>query len=335
MPRRKVAPFQIHKLASDLGLKFTGDPAQAILDYCDGRIQAILREFGPFGTLTELLDCVANKVETTFHMIHTDRDLAEVKAEFLDKGEAAFVKLESDLNPEVFGITYRRQKRLHWEPLFISLIDCRGDKAPRSYFTKWHEIAHLLTLTSQMRLVFRRTHSESSAIDPEEGLMDSIAGKFGYYAPIFQPDIAGEISFAEIERLRTQLCPESSQLASMINFIRYWPSPCLHVRAELGFNNREKKYLAQGAFDFVQQPEPVLRLVKVTPNDAARKPRSPLFKNMRVPATSLLHRMFVERIVYQEGTESLTAWTDKSNSTIKIKARLIDDGVEALIIPLS
>ncbi|MBA2335594.1 MAG: hypothetical protein H0V90_11755 [Blastocatellia bacterium] len=335
MPRRTSHPLQIFRLAGDLGIKSPGAPTEAILGYCDGQIRAILKEVGPCGTLAELLDWVANKVETTFRMIYTDRDLADVKAEFIEKGEAAFVKLESDLGPEVFGITYRRLKRERWEPQFVSVIDCRGEKAPRSYFTKWHEIAHLLTLTSQTRLVFRRTHSEISSSDPEEGLMDTIAGRFGYYGPIFHPGISDEISFSEIERLRNQLCPESSQLASIINFIKYWPTPCLHVRAELGWNNREKRFLDQGSFSFVERPEPVLRLVKVTPNDAARKPRSPLFKNMRVPASSLLHRIFIEQIDYQEGTESLSGWTERSNATIKIKARLTGDGVEALLIPLS
>lgn len=334
MPRRSSPPLQIVTLARDLGIKYTGDPAEAILDYCDARIQAILKEVGPCGTLTDLLDWVTHKVDTTFRMVYTDADLAEVKAEFLEKGEMAFVKLESDLGPEVFGITYRRQKRLHWEPQFVSIIDCRGEKARRSYFTKWHEIAHLLTLTSQRRLVFRRTHSDIRAVDPEEGLMDAIAGRIGYYAPIFHPAISEEISFSEIERLRGRQCPESSQLASLINFVKYWPAPCLHVRAQLGLNNRQKLSLEQGSFSFVERPEPVLRLVNVTPNDAARKPRSPLFKNMRVPAESLLHRVFVEQVDYREGTESLSAWTDKSNATIKIKARLTADGVEALIIPV-
>jgi hypothetical protein len=115
----------------------------------------------------------------------------------------------------------------------VSVIDCRGQKAWRAYFTKWHEIAHLLVLTDQMRLSFRRTQAHAVNNDPEEILMDVIAGKFGFYPPIVSSHADGAISFDRIDSLRMQLCPEASLLSSQINFVKAWPEPCLLVHGKL------------------------------------------------------------------------------------------------------
>lgn len=243
MAPKKQIPFQLIKLAEDLGLKIKGDPTATILKHCEKRIEKFVAEMDECHSLSDMLDWVGNKVGTTFRTIINDEDFNTVKQEFLDKRETAFANFERDLSDDVYGITYRLQNQQPWEQLFVSIIDCRGDKAGRSYFTRWHEIAHLLTLTQQMRLIFRRTHTSISSIDPEERLMDHIAGKFGFYAPIFHKFAVNEISFDEIERLRLQLCPEASQLASLINFVRYWNSPCIFIRAELALKKDEELHL--------------------------------------------------------------------------------------------
>jgi hypothetical protein len=78
------------------------------------------------------------------------------------------------------------------------VIDARGSKASRVYFTKWHELAHLLTLTDQLRLSFRRTHVAKIFNPPEEALMEVIAGHFAFYGPFVKPHLSGTISFDTI-----------------------------------------------------------------------------------------------------------------------------------------
>ena len=68
------------------------------------------------------------------------------------RGEKIFATLEQELSEDVFAITYRRNNGEYWEREFVSVIDSRGSKASRVYFTKWHELAHLLTLIDQLRL---------------------------------------------------------------------------------------------------------------------------------------------------------------------------------------
>lgn len=333
--KKKQTPFQILKLAEDLGLKVKDDPIDTIFDHCERRIDGFISEMGECGSLSDLLEWVANKADTTFRVINSQNDLFVVRQEFIDKGEKAFANFENDLSEDVYGITYRLQNAKSWEPSFVSVIDSRGDKAARSYFTKWHEIAHLLTLTQQMRLVFRRTHTPISGQDPEERLMDKIAGKFGFYAPIFHKFIENEISFEEIERLREKLCPEASQLASLINFVKYWNSPCIFVRAELALKKDEEAQLSQGCFDFFEQPLPTLRAVRVVPNEKARRLNLSLFKNMRVPQNSIMQQMHIDKVSFGEAVEDISWWTAQPSRFVRVKARLIDAAVvEALIIPL-
>ncbi len=230
MSQKREIPFQIFKLAKDLQLRASNDPVAAIFNHCDRQIKSFLSDLEEYTSLTDMLDWVAANVGTIFKIVYSDADLRAVLEEFVKKGEKGLAKLDPDLAPEVFSITYKRQNALPWEQTFVSVIDSRGEKAARSYFTKWHEIAHLLTLTQQLRLVFRRTHNSFSGEDPEERLMDSIAGRFGFYAPVFHRTVRSGVSFSGIERLRLELCPEASSQASIINFVKYWSAPCIFVR---------------------------------------------------------------------------------------------------------
>lgn len=334
MSQKKEIPFQIFKLANDLHLKADNDPVGAIFNHCDRQIESFLSDLEECNSLTDMLDWVAAKVGTTIKIVRNDADLRSVQEEFVNKGEKGFAKLDKDLAMEVFGITYRRQNALAWEPAFVSVIDCRGEKAARSYFTKWHEIAHLLTLTQQLRLVFRRTHNSIGGEDPEERLMDRIAGRFGFYAPVFHRIVRSGISFAEIERLRLELCPEASSQAAIINFTKNWPTPCILIKAEMGFNNREKLLMKQAAFDFLEQPQPVIRAVRATPNEKGREIGFHLFENMRVPEESIISLAYQNGDAPNEAVEDMSWWAGQTARPIKVETRLVAGAVEALIVPI-
>ncbi len=141
--------------------------------------QPQIRKEYPCKTLEELLETVAANLSTKFIEIHTDEELKKIKKDFLGRGETSFARLD-DLNGNVFAITFRLLLPRPWDRRYLSLIDCRGPRAARAYFSKWHELAHLLTQTNQMRLVFTRTHAQLNIVDPEEALMEQIAGAVGF-----------------------------------------------------------------------------------------------------------------------------------------------------------
>ena len=239
MPGGLKNSIPVWKLARDLGIGATDDPIAAVIKFCDKRVQDFLKTFPDCNSLTELLHCVAAKLDTTFEIVTTDEDLRQIQKKYLVEGEIIFAALDQELSEDVFAITYRRNNREHWEPEFVSVIDSRGSKASRVYFTKWHELAHLLTLTDQLRLSFRRTHVAKSFNSPEEALMEVIAGHFGFYGPFIKPRIGGTISFEAIEALRREVCPEASQQSALIGIVKAWPHPCLLVNARLATKKGE------------------------------------------------------------------------------------------------
>ena len=329
---------KIWKLAADLGIKTSNDTVADILKFCEKRIKKILKEATDCSSLSDFLHWVANKLGTSFVEIHSDSDLEVVKTKYLKKGEKIFATLNQEFSDNVLGITYRIMNREPWEPQFVSIIDCRGSNARKAYYTKWHEIAHLLILTDQSRLCFMRTVHLSDK-DPEEVMVDIIAGKFGFYNPLIKPHITGEISFEQIESLRESLCPEASNQSSLIGFVKAWPEPCILVLCKEGLKKSEKRQAAQSSF-FEDLPVPVLRAVKVTANEAAKELDLKIFENMRVPEHSIIYDVHSGRADYAEDVEDLSWWKTSSGDVlpkqkILIKARNYWGDTYALIIPKS
>ena len=332
---------KIWTLARDLGLKVKdNDPALAIRQHCEKRVVGIIHDFSGCKTLSDLIEMVRGTLETKFEVVRNNKELCQVRDRYLQKGESGFVNLEAELSGEVFGITFQRRKREAWEPRFVSVIDCRGEKAPREYFTKWHEVAHLLCLTDQLRLSFRRTHSDRNSKDPEESMMDVIAGHLGFLPSLVGPHIDGEISFEAIDSLKERLCPEASRESAVAGFVQAWPTAVILVRAELALREEELRRAQQIGFGFVDRPAPVLRAVTVIANGEARRAGFRIHPRMRVPERSILHALFHGHRKTGEADENLD-WWESSDGTrlasipIRVRARRAWRTVEGLIAPVT
>ena len=384
MPLGLKNSFQIARLAADLGLGHRSDPVAAILAFCHRRINDILRKFG-CDTLSALMSATAGTLDTLFVEIHDDVDLDGVRSDYLARGELIFATLAEQLGPHVYAITFKVTRPREGDRRFVSVIDCRGAKAARNYFSKWHELvscvrscfavagacdtaarapfacrygpiryrvtlgllrtdlqfgtlAHLLTLTSQARLKFCRTHTEPDDKDPEEALMDVIAGEVGFCPELVRPHATGEISFDRIADLRDQLCPDASEQASLIGLIKSWPAPCVLVQARPGLKAHERRSLAQGRFPFHDGPEAVLRAVNVTVSSAAERAGMTIHRNMRIPDESVITRVFKNSVTSLEAEEDLAWWTSSSGRgltprPVTVRARRHWDAAEAMIVP--
>lgn len=336
MSTRLDSKAQIHTLASDLGLQSSANPCQRIVQFVETRVKKIAKTFG-CKTLNDLLIAVANDVGTVFREIRSDADLQMIRDEYVLKGELIFANLYNDLFlPDDYAITIKVHPKQPWEPRFVSVIDCRGEKRFRTYFTKWHELAHLLTLTPQMRLVFRRSHSRENSNDPEERLMDVIASSAGFL-PTFMPDgVIGEISFESIMEIKKEFCPDASAQAALIGIVKAFPSPCILVQAELALKKEEA--LVGTQFGCHSRPRPSLRAVHATVNTAAREVGLQFFNKWRVPTTSVIADVF-NNGGYAEADEDLDWWSASSgkrldSQPVRVKAKKARDSVQALLIPL-
>jgi hypothetical protein len=324
----------VQRLACDLGFRLCADPVTAILQHCDSKIEQIMRGLPDCDSLDQMLDWVANKVGTLFEIVRTDSDIQTIKKKYLQKREFAFVGLESLLAGENdLGVTIALSRAEDWEPRFVSVIDYRGNKSCRAYFTKWHEIAHILTNPSGVPI----SHAAASSSEPVERLMDLIAGRIGFYAVISCRHIAGEISFAAIENLRLKLCPQASHQSALISFTKFWPSPCILVSARLDYKKDEAAKLQQGSLFDDDRPQPKLRAVHVSMNDATRELDGfSLFPNIRVPADSIISRIYSNHECYGEAIEDLSWWEAsgerRPSFPVRVEAKRAGEAVDALIV---
>ena len=316
----------IHTLATDLGLRITTDPVAAIKDHCHRQIKRFLKEFSHCTTLTGLLELAAQKLGTSFREIHTDADLVQITKEYTDRGEPCAALFKSELAEDVYGVTFKILRPGKFDLPYVSLIDCRGSKKQRCYFTKWHELGHLLILTDQRRLAFKRTHALHEPKSPEESMVDVIAGEFAYYAPMVLSFAKGNLTFEAIDAARMALCPEGSYHSALIGLVRVWPTPCVLVDVKWA----PKKGLAHSSY--------ALRAVNVLVNDLARHQGIQLHKNFRVPEGSVIHTVFNGSLSETSAREDL-CWWESSDGTrlekqeIRVSAKKIGDTVHALLIP--
>lgn len=329
---------QIWKLASDLGLPASGSPTRAILQFVRRRIERVAKQFR-CASLADLLKATAADVETVFEEIHSDADLRRIRSKYVEMGETGFANLEADLaGRDDYAITIKRLNAADWDRKFVSVIDCRGEKRARTYFSKWHELAHLLTLTAQLRLVFRRSHTCGAHRDPEERLMDVIAGETGFYQRFIPGVEAGELCFETIDQIRSEFCPESSVQAATIGIVKALPIPCILLEAKPGLKKHEMEARRQAhLFNGVQESQIPLRAIQVTVNDSAREAGIQFHKNWRVPTESVIVRVFKDG-GYAESVEDLNWWSTSDGSRldacpVSVKAKQAWDSVQALIVP--
>jgi hypothetical protein len=320
----------IHTLAIDLNLKVTTDPVAAIKDHCHRQIKRFLKDFPHCATLNDLLAIAAQRLGTVFHEIHSDADLAQLIKDYAARNEPVAALFASELTDEVYGVTFKLLQPGKFDLPYISLIDCRRSKKQKFYFTKWHELGHLLILTDQRRLSFKRTHALHELKSPEETMVDVIAGEFAYYAPMVLPYTKGPLTFEAIEAARIVLCPEGSYQSALIGLVRAWPTPCVLVEAKLA----GKKPTTPGQYFSSFAPRAVGGLV----NDAARLQGIQFHRNFRVPEQSVIYKIFAESLADGADIEDLSWWgssdgTRLEERRVSVLARRAGDIVYALLIP--
>lgn len=250
-------------------------------------------------------------------------------------GEKRFATLEQEFPPDVFGITFRRLSRKPWEPEYVSVIDCTGDKRYRANYTKWHELAHLLVLTDQMRISFSRTFCTQDLKDPEESLVDVVAGHFAFWPPLFAKETIGAVGFDRIEQIRLAVCPEASKQSALLGIVKSWQNPCLLLEARLALKKAEQQSAAQIGFSFKHKPTAVLRVCNVTANGAADDIGLRIHRHWRIPERSVIFRVFQED-GDAAAAENLAWWKTSSGSTlpalpVNVQARRTTDSVLALV----
>jgi hypothetical protein len=328
---RADVSWYARRLAIDLGASATDDPIDFILGHVDRQIRRAAKKQNA-KSLPELLAAAAQETSTRFEVVDSDSQLNQLITTFIERGEIGFAQLSKDFE-DSFGVTLRLLKRRSWEPAHVSVIDCRGSKAYKSYYTKWHELAHLLTLTRQGQLKFRRTHTSRQPAD--EALMEMLAGHFGYWSDMLRPHLHGELTFATLKRIKGAHCVEGSWQSFVHAAVERWPGPSVYLRAELKLKRQEERQQTQTVL-WVQPPGSKLRISDLAVNAAARSAGAELFLNMRVPEQSILYRIFTAQEDAGTALECLSMWESSDRGALRAHDIIVTgqpayNGVEGLI----
>ena len=181
---------------------------------------------------------------------------------------------------------------------FVAVIDCRGSKLARRFFTRWHEIAHRLTTHADQGAAEPAYRSEH---DPIERMMDEIAGHVGFYGPFFEPVFreahAGKalLTFETVKAVLDGGFPEASFQATLNACAKRLPTPVVYLEAALGHKKAVKKRVEDDSpslFGNEEPPDGQLRAVKVVANEAAQAEKFVIPQNMRVPESSVIRSLF-------------------------------------------
>jgi hypothetical protein len=235
---------------------------------------------------------------------------------------------------------------------YLVVVDARGERAPRAYFTTWHEISHILTTPPQLEFkLFRRTPAaEDVRKDPLESAVDHVAGAIAFYGPIFNPALnrevrsEGRLTFHAIERARDAVAPSASTYSAAVAAVRSCSAAVSLVRAELKYKPLELRKLRspQHELGLGQEPEaivPKLRLVDVVSNETLRHSPLRLHEHIRVPEDSVIFHAYRQGMDDERfAHEDQAAWetsTDGHLPRLKVQISAVRRGaaVYALISP--
>ncbi len=322
---RQAYERELRQVAKRLGLPLRGNIEDAIIQHCTSELEKWIVTHGQPQTLTDLLKLVSGSLSLDIEEIHEDRDIEQLLRRIPPDHEPAMARLWTELDDETDAITLQRRHHRSWERPYLALINCRDWHAFRKYFSKWHEVVHLLLDGKQLRFAFRRTTVMRR--DPEEILVDRIAATLGFYPNIFEPafqeelKLAGRLTFDVVDQVRQRVAPEASRHATLLACLRHCPCPVYFVRASLGYKRDEERALADLQADHfpdgIPRPEPKLRVREAAATPAVAQLAIRVHRNMEVPPSSIVASAFRDSVgLLHTGSEPLQAWRTSASGPI-------------------
>jgi hypothetical protein len=343
---RRDRTSEVADLAATLGLGGAADPVDAILRHCRTRIDGWVAAVGGVASIADLEALATRKLQMVFEEVRSDADFDRIKDQYATgKKDFVFaamrVKFEDGDNPTYGALVKRKNVGPDAPDRYVAVIDCRGGKLTRRFFTRWHEIAHRLT-TDADEPEYRSEH------DPIERLMDEIAGHAGFYGPLFDPVFQAAhggkalLTFETVEAVVRQGFPDASFQATLCACARKLPTPVIYLEAGLGHKAVVKREIEDDSprlFAF-EEPPPELRAVRVVANEAAQGEKFVIPQNMRVPASSVIRSLFqADSEREASDREDLGMWSDSKGKRLKgravaVEARKVADRVIAIVQPV-
>ena len=295
----------VHQLAWDLGLPRHGDPLTRIRELALDRVQRTVAGFpAPVSDLETLRLVLADRYRVRIEFLSEDSDIRRVGQQHTDFHPLLALRLHDEFEVgDTEGITIERAEP---DPVlfrYLAVIDARGKRASRAFFTAFHEITHLIIHPEQMTFPgYRRTPgTEERRKDPIESVVDHLAGRIAFYAPIFGPILEkairqeGDLTFECLDAIRLSTSPAPSLHATARAATSLVSESAMFVQADLDCKKAEARALRspQTTFEFAQvKPSFDVRAVVVVANTAARGSGLVIHPRIRIPHRSVIWAAF-------------------------------------------
>lgn len=279
---------KLRQIARDLELPGSDDALRDLREHAVERVRNMVVGW-TFDTVEELRLRVADQLSVKLTFLFSDDDVHRIAAEFPNHrlrylSFPRFLEKEF-LTGDTEGLLLDNPSTVRGSRRYLAIIDARGSRAPRAYFTGWHELCHVLLCPPRQRVFdgFRRTPNEAQRRkDPLESAVDHVAGLLAFWEPIFKPAlisaVGDNLTFTGIEAAAGEVAPGASLYAASFAATRVWDSAAVFATGE------ETTKTDGTGF--------ALRLQTVIPNEHARRFGISVRRLMRVPETSALWRAF-------------------------------------------
>ena len=326
----------VRRLAGDLGLPLGGNALAALRAHAVARVHGVVSGFA-VSSLSDLQLLVANHLGVCLEYVRDSTDVERIARERRGFSPQLERILRADfIDGDTEGLLLSHPSPGPGQLCYLAVIDCRGERAVRSYFTAWHELAHLLLLPPQLVFTgFRRSpalvHRQK---DPLEAVVDDVAGLVGFFEPIFGPalDDAREASavgalgtssahardggptpltLAAVDAARQRVAPAASFYASGLAAIRRTGEPLALVCAKLDWKPTQRR--ASHTSGVVALP--CLRVSDVVCNSGARG-RLRLHRHLRVPAHSVISHAFAAPFEERSALEDQSWWETSARGAL-------------------
>ncbi len=309
----------LQDIARQLGVPLSGgtDLATRIVAACQQKVEKWCNDLGPVESFGDLLDVVSAKLKVHFEIVRSDNDLQEVRDRYMEARETGFINLDSEFDNFTDAVVLKLVKAEKWSnKQYVAVIDARGSKAPRQWFSQWHELAHLIA-EPQTKFVFRRT--QSSKRDPVERMMDQIAGELAFYSPLFLPALERNNidlthpTLASIAAFREEEFPFASLQSTINAVLRYTKVPAILIEAKYELKKSQQQRLS---LDPSMAPKRELRAVTATHNGLAMKSKFYIHRWMRVPKRSVISLVYDGNLseISKPQEENLSWWESQDVS---------------------
>jgi hypothetical protein len=320
---------EVIEVAEDLGLRLDDFPVEKIIQHCLDQVASWLGPNLGSMSIEDVEAEVCRRLELRIVEIYSDDDLAALSEEYVAQREFVFAGLADDLGEKVFANVIRLNRRVATTGIrYVAVIDCRApEKARRAFFSRWHEIAHLLSASKQTRARLRFPVRRSFPVtEPKERLMDHIAGRLAFHPGLFQPMLAqevqrfgGQLTLGAIRAVQHRHSRHASLHATFKACIAHLDAPAIFLEIGMGYKDAEARLLASGQ-PLRRPPVPQLRALVVIPNRAVQG-RFRVDRNIQIPPTSVLAKLFAGSYGSMEpfqceAVEDLSSWRHSSGMAL-------------------